>query len=370
MPRYQIDAEILKKEDIINNITIGQVLTTTSDITYKNVNFKYPDGQVKPLCIVIKNIQLKGNGIMPYKQDTKYLKDGEFDAQRWKLQLDITSNKKLIEIFTTLDDILEKFGKNAENNAYDPDEKYTYYPICKKPTKDRAKEYLKHHKDETRKPDELLKSNVLKTYLKIKFKLPIDSNNKVVKLTKDTIIPNQNLNILKKDDDIDFDIDQPHTLDFLDKLTRFGNNIDVVIYIGSWYCSSKMFGYKAFIKEITLNLVSENNSDGVVNFDVNGCTLTKNTNKKPNTNSEENYNSNTESEHEENNNDDNEKNDEKEDEKPKEFNKVEEDTSPSDNDNEEVKPKKKSKDNKNKTKKTKKVIKNEEDEDDNVEDDD
>ena len=195
-------------------------------------------------------------------------------------KMKVLQTEHIFKIFNKIDEVLMKFGgQEANNKRYKKADPQLFAGICKKPTYTKAEKYKENHKEEQRDVDDILNdNNTLNTYIQFKYKLPINNENKTISIfNKDTAI--NNLKVEKKEDeDIDFDIDQPYTIDFLNDLTKKGNNIDLIINIGSWYSirsAVKYYGYKAFINKITLNSYNDSDGDDVMCFKGNNAILIK-----------------------------------------------------------------------------------------------
>lgn len=276
---YTLSINDLTEENIENNL-IFEIYDKSKP--YPAVNYKYPDGKIKPFSIYIENLTLPNNCIPSYASD--YM-PGEYCSQRFMFKMKISKNDHIFKILNKIDEMLMEFGSKEENNALFK-KKQLYAGICKKPTLEKAEKYKESHKEEKREAEEILNDNdKLNCYAQFKYKLPITNDNKTIKIfNKDTAITN--LKIEKKEENIDFDIEQPYTLDFLNELTKKGNNIDIIVNIGSWYSMAanttvKYYGYKAFINKIILNSISDDNGDDTICFKGNNAFVIK-SNKKLN----------------------------------------------------------------------------------------
>ena len=330
MSIHPIDYKTINVDDLNKYITFGKITSKTNSInpTYKKVLYKNND-----LLLIIKNCQLKSNCIPAY--NSEFMKGGEYDKQRYKLKLDITDNKDLLKLLLKLDDLLKDFGKNIDNNAnyfYDTDDienSVKFVPMCKKPSKKKLETYKKNHPGENLDDKEILKK--LKTYLQINFKLPYkkmdnNDNKNTTIYTKDTAIDNNDL-LIKIDKNVDFDINRPYTLDFLDELTRWGNNVDILFSINSWFSSSSMYGYKLFVKGIKLHSLGKENKNIIWDDDDDENNNNSNDNKNlSDNNSNDNKNSSDNNLNDNKNLNENKSDDEKSDDN---FNNVEPDNSES-----------------------------------------
>lgn len=264
MPIYACDIDYLTEEDIDNNLIIDKFDGLKG---YAAVNYRYPgneknpEGVIRPFCLIIDNLTLPNNCIPSYN---KFM-PGEYCAQRMIFKMNVSNfkqskNEKIEHIYkicNKIDEKLMKFGKKESNNASYND-KQEFAGICKPPTNQSASNYKKNHSEETRTANQILKDgDTLNTYIVFKYKLPLDSDNKTISVfDKDTSILSNDLS-LTKDENIDFNINQPYTLDFLDQITRKGNNITMMIKISSWYSMAKYYGYKTFIKSIQIHSIND-----------------------------------------------------------------------------------------------------------------
>ena len=222
----------------------------------------------KPLIFIMRNVT--SASIPTYIP--KYMKKGEYDNQRYKLKVDITNNKEFINFLNKMDTLLREFGQDINNNPnYTFDESdptssdnTKYFPICKKPTKKKLSIYRENHKDDDNIKNKSDKEvmEILKTYFVMNFKMPYIKSNDNDTYTKDTCIEPITI---KKDDNVDFDIERPQTLDFLNELLSWGNNVDIIFSINTWYYSSSMYGYKVFVKGIKLHSI--NNKTKISDYD-------------------------------------------------------------------------------------------------------
>ena len=282
MPIYAIDIDYLTEEDIDNNLIIEKFDGLKG---YAAVNYRYPgneknpEGVIRPFCLIIDNLILPNNCVPSYN---KFM-TGEYNAQRMVFKMNISNfkqskNEKIEHIYkicSKIDEKLMKFGKKESNNA-SYNEKQEFAGICKKPTNQSATNYKKNHPEETRTANQILKdANTLNTYVLFKYKLPLDSDNKTISVfDKDTSISSNDLS-LTKDENVDFDINQPYTLDFLDQITKKGNNITMMIKISSWYSMAKYYGYKTFIKSIQIHSINDDNDNEVYCYKGKTATIIK-----------------------------------------------------------------------------------------------
>lgn len=282
MPIYACDIDYLTEEDIDNNLIIDKFDGLKG---YAAVNYRYPgnkknpEGVIRPFCLIIDNLTLSNNCIPSYN---KFM-PGEYCAQRMVFKMNVSNfkqskNEKIEHIYkicNKIDEKLMKFGKKESNNA-SYNEKQEFAGICKKPTNQSATNYKKNHPEETRTANQILKDgDTLNTYVLFKYKLPLDSDNKTISVfDKDTSISSNDLS-LTKDENVDFDINQPYTLDFLDQITKKGNNITMMVKISSWYSMAKYYGYKTFIKSIQIHSINDDDDNEVYCYKGNTATVYK-----------------------------------------------------------------------------------------------
>lgn len=249
---YIIDINDLTVEDIENNLIIDK-FDGIKD--YASVKYKYPNGIIRPFIIRINNLTLPNNCVPKYNDF--YMID-EYNAERYVFKMKVQLEEHIFKIFQKIDEKLENFDNNINNNIkYNNNTKFS--GICKYPTIEKAKYYKYQHN--INQTSEEIKNNLLNTYIKFKYQLPIDEyNHKIHKFNEYTEIPKDNL-IIKKNNNININIDQPYTLDFLNLITQYNNNISIIIEIKSWYSMKNYYGYKAFIRSIKLNYYYDKNKD-------------------------------------------------------------------------------------------------------------
>lgn len=251
-----VSIDILSEEFDVNKIVISPIndintkVYRAGEVAYASVDYIYPDGKKRPFYITIEDFKLVNE---PYiNENSKFLKGNKYDKQRFKFIIDITNNKKIIEIMKSIDDKLREFGKNSDNN--DTTMQFEYFGCCKEPTLLGVSAYKKASPDKTKgKTNEEIMA-MMHTYIKPTLKTKYDKNA-IDKSTNGASIIEC---LITKEKEVDLNIPSSEeiNLDYFINNIKRNCNVDIVINLSKWYAMTKMYGYKTSLTELHVNEIS------------------------------------------------------------------------------------------------------------------